>query len=340
MAKRIQRIREWLIYQLMTPVRWGFEAIMRRRNQIVLYCVMGNGIGDALAISTILKALNVKTGVKGIVFSMYPDLFLHNPMVVKNLDYRAMASWRRSLLKSFLRAMRGEAVFCIGGEVWTVGTSPLDVSDLRKQRGKDWVWLEKLLPDSVTAIDFSKATPAIYFSIDEVKNFELKYQGLPRPYGLLKATVGVNRPDSAQLKNWKQEGFAAVVHSNPQVAWIQVGELGEPVVAGTINLLGSTNLRELLWLLSQARVLVSVEGFLTHASAAFNVPSVVPFTGVHEAKGLWYPSTIPLLPEPMPLCAPCWSSVCHVPDMPCRADISVEAVLTAVSYVISSERPQ
>ena len=335
MAKRIQRIREWLIYQLMTPARWGFEATMRRRKQIVLYCVMGNGIGDALAISTILKALNEKTGVKGIVFSMHPDLFLRNPMVVKNLDYRAMASWRRSLLKSFFRAMRGEAVFCIGGEVWTVGTSPLDIRDLRKQRGKDWVWLEKLLPDIVTSIDFSRATPGIYFSPGEVKIFELKYQGLPRPYGLLKATVGVNRPDSAQLKNWKHEGFAAVVHSNPQVAWIKVGEIGEPVVEGAISLLGDTTLRELLWLLSQARILVSVEGFLTHASAAFNVPTVVPFTGVHDPKGLLYPCTVPVLPNPIPACMPCWARACPVEGMPCRIDISEEAVLAAVTQKLA-----
>lgn len=332
--KRWQRIREWAFYKLVTPVRALFEAYMARRNLVVIYCVMGNGIGDALAISTILKALHERTGVKGIVFSMYPELFLHNPMVIKNLGYRTMASWRRSLFKSFLRAMRGAAVLCIGGEVWTVGSSPLDTRDLRKQRGTDWIWLEKLLPDVDTGLDFLKATPAIFFSEAEVKGFKLKFADLPRDYGVLKSTVGLNRTNAAELKNWKLEGFARVVREFPQISWLQVGDFGEPVVPGSINLLGMTTLRELLWILSQAKILLSVEGFLTHASAAFDVPTVVPFTGVHEPKGLLYPCTVPVLPTPIPVCMPCWGGTCSIDGMPCRNDISEEAVLAAVTKEI------
>lgn len=331
MAKQIQRIREWLIYQLMTPVRTLFEAYMLRRKLVVIYCVMGNGIGDALAISTILKALHERTAVKGVVFSMYPDLFLHNPMVIKNLDYRAMASWRRSLFKSFLRAMRGAAVLCIGGEVWTVGTSPLDTRDLKKQRGAGWIWLQKLLPDMDGQIDFLSATPGIFFSESEIHRFKQKFADLPRDYGLLKATVGVNRTNAAELKNWKLEGFVEVIKKCTQITWLQVGDSGEPIVSGSINLLGMTTLRELLWIISQAKILLSVEGFLSHASAAFNVPTVVPFTGVHDSNGLLYPCTVPVLPEPIPACMPCWSGSCPVEGMPCRRDISADAVWVAVN---------
>lgn len=172
---------------------------------------------------------------------------------------------------------------------WTVGSSPFDTRDLGKQRGTDWIWLEKLLPDVDTGIGFSKVTPAIFFSEAEVNGFKLKFADLPRDYGVIKATVGVNRTNAAELKNLELDGFARVMREFPKISWLQVGDSGKPVVAKSINLLGMTILRELLWTLSQEKILLSVEGFLTHASAAFNVPTVVPFIGAHQPKGLLYP---------------------------------------------------
>lgn len=337
--KRFQRIREWALYQLLTPIRWIFEAWMERRNLVVLYCVIGNGIGDALALSTILNALNKDRGFRGIVFSMCPDLFLHNPMVIKNLGYHQMSSLRRSLLKTLFRNLRGPYCICFGGEVWTLNSSPLSTSTIDDQRIPGIAWINRLLPDGKLNLSLVGAKPAIFFSQAEHQACSQKFQELRKPFGLIKATIGLNRPKSTALKDWSIEGFAQMVQQCSRVTWVQVGEKGEPALPGAINLLGATSLRELLWLLSQSRILVSVEGFLTHASAAFDVSTVVPFTGIHDPAGLLYPCTIPVLPDPVPSCMPCWQEECTTEGMPCRKNISQEQMVAAVSKALLQGSP-
>ena len=341
MAKRTQRIREWLIYQLMTPVRWGFEAILRQRKQIVLYCVMGNGLGDALALSTILKALHEKSGVKGIVFSMCPELFLHNPMVVKNISYHQLSSLKRSLLKSFFRAMRGSRVICFGGEVWTLGTSPLSTHTLDDDRAKDrnsgWRWLRHLVPDNNVDIDFNNATPALFLSDEEIEIYSQKFAQLPSQFSLLKATVGANRPAAAEMKNWPINYVQGTVAATPEAHWVQIGQQGEPVIEGAINLLGQTSVRETIYLISRSRLVLSMEGFVTHAAAAFNVPALVPLSGVYDPYGFIYPSTVPLISPQKPACSPCWKDACDVPGMPCMSDIAVATVVGEVKKLWSTQ---
>lgn len=337
MAKQSQRIREWLIYRLMTPVRWVFEGWLQKRNLVVLYCVMGNALGDALALSTILKALHEKTGVRGIVFSMCPELFLHNPMVVNNISYHQLTSLKRSLFKSFLRAMRGKSVICFGGEVWTLGTSPLSTHNLDDDRAKDrnsgWRWLRHLVPDKNVDIDFDHAAPALFLSEAEINAYAQKFAHLPVQFSLLKATVGANRPTAAEMKNWPISHVRATVAATPQADWVQIGQEGEPVIEGAVNLLGQTSVRETTYLISRARLVLSMEGFVTHAAAAFNVPGIVPLSGVYDPYGFNYPSTIALVSPQKPPCSPCWKDACDVPGMPCMSDITVDSAVQAVCRI-------
>lgn len=336
--KRLQRIREWGLYQICTPIRWLLDEWMERKKIVCIYCVMGEGIGDALAISTILKTLNKRSGYKGIVFSRHPELFLHNPMVVANVSYHKLSSLTRSLFKTLLRSMRGKHVICFGGEVWTLGTSPFSDYSIHQEMKKGWVWLRFLLPDGNATMDYTTATPAVYFSPEEVTAYRKKFADVPRPFSILKATTGVGRPGGSSLKDWDISKFARVVKEHRTVAWLQVGETGEPIVPGCLNFLGKTSVREVLYLLSQANLLLATEGFLTHASAAFNVPCVIPFSGMHDYQGLLYPRTIPVIAQPQPACAPCWRDNCNQPGKPCTANITVDQVVSAVSDALCVKR--
>jgi len=331
LKKRLQRIREYLTYQLMAPLRWLFNSWMHRRQRIFLYCTIGDGIGDALALSTILNSLHEQKGYRAIVFSMFPQLFWHNPLVVRNIGYHDCSQLGRSLLKTICRYMRGPYMVCFGGEVWTLKTSPFTTKELDDGRHvPNWIWMTHMVPDGNVQLDPLNAKPQIYFSQAEEAEFSKKYAALPPSYALLKATVGVNRHDAAMLKNWDEAKFAEVVARTPQVDWVQVGNQGEPLIPGATNLLGQTSLREVLFLLSRARLILSVEGFLTHASAAFEIPCVVPFTGVHEPKGLLYRNTIPVEPDPRPDCMPCWQERCTTEGMPCRSNIAADRVINII----------
>ncbi len=336
MAKRGQRFREWLLYQLLTPVRYEFEWWMRRQNAVLLYCIMGNGLGDAMAISTILNAMHEKYSTRGIVFSMHPDLFANNPQVIRNLSYKAMASGSRSLFKILLRALRGPAVICIGGEVWTVGTSPFDTRDLHKKRQAGWNWLQKLLPDYQPSISYNDIYPKVFFSGQEEKNFASKYVDLKQPFAILKASVGVNRPKGTYLKDWDLQKIAEVVAQTPQVQWVQLGDKTEASIPGTLNLLGQTNIREAMWLVAQSRFVLSVEGFITHVAAAFNKPAITPLTGAYDPTTFIYKNTLPLMANPMPPCSPCWADRCATDGMPCRAGIAAEKAVSAVNGLMNT----
>lgn len=333
-SKRWQRVREWALYTLITPVRKLFEQQMAKRNLVLIYCVMGNGLGDALTISSILGGLNRKSGTRGIIFSMSPALFEANPHVLSNISYHAMPSWKRSLFKMLLRSLRGPAVLCVGGEVWTVGTNPLDTRDLIKQREKGWNWLEKLLPDYRPALDFAQLNPEIFFSGVEVAAFQKKFAHIHRPFALLKATVGFNRPTGAYLKNWDTTKLTWLVAQTPQANWVQIGEAGEDGINGCIDLRGKTSLREIMWLVSQPQFMLSVEGFITHLGAAFNIPTITPLTGAYDPTTFIYKNTIPLMAEPMPACSPCWHDHCTQTEMWCRSGISEHAALSAVQKLM------
>lgn len=335
--KRLQRVREYFIYQLMTPIRWLFNRWMRRHQCVFLYCTIGDGIGDALALTTILRAINEQTECKAIIFSMFPQLFWHNPRVVRNIGYHDCNSFKRSLLKTFCRYMRGPYMVCFGGEVWTLKTSPFTTKELDDAHHvPNWIWLAHMVPDGNVLLDPLNAKPQIYFSKAEEAEFSEKFAALPPSYALLKATVGINRHGAAALKNWDEAKIAEVVARTPQLDWVQVGNQGEPLIAGVTNLLGQTSLREVLFLLSRAKLILSVEGFLTHASAAFQTPCVVPFTGVHEPQGLLYRNTIPVEPDPRPNCMPCWQEQCTTEGMPCRSNIALDRVINSIHQLCTT----
>lgn len=333
---RFQRVREWAFYQVLTPVRYVFEKWMSRHELVFIYCVMGNGLGDALAISTILKALNKRSGIKGLVFSMHPQLFLNNPEVVKNISYHELSSWKRSLLKMFLRGMRGNSCICFGGEVWTLRTNPLTKMQLDDRREKGWDWIGHLTPDHDLNVSVKKDSPAIYFSGQEERLFRDRFSSLPQSYGVVKATVGGKRPQGSYLKNWDSYKMGQTINSVTELVWVQIGEEGEPDIGAEINLIGKTNLRESMYLVSRSKVLLSVEGFLTHVSAAFNVPSVVPMTGAYDPTAFVYKTTTPIVADPMPECSPCWKSACIYDDMPCRKNIDMSQVVGSIRDSISS----
>lgn len=337
-SKRGQRVREWALYTLMTPLRKLFECIMAKKNLVLIYCVMGNGLGDALTIASILGGLNRQSGTKGIVFSMCPALFESNPYVVSNLNYHAMPSWKRSLFKMLLRSLRGPAVLCVGGEVWTVGTNPLDTGDLVKRREKGWNWLEKLLPDYRPELDYTKLKPEIFFSGEEVVTFQKKFAHISRPFALLKATVGFNRPTGAYLKNWDTTKLVWLVEQTPKANWVQIGEAGEEEIPGCLDMRGKTSLREIMWLVSQAKFMLSVEGFITHLGAAFNIPSITPLTGAYDPATFIYSNTIPLLADPMPPCSPCWLDKCNQKTMFCRDNIQTETAFLAIRNELAKDK--
>lgn len=329
---------ECLGWLFLSPVRWLFEWVLEKKRLIVLYKLGGEGLGDTLAITTILNVLHREEGVRGVVYSKFPTLFENNPQVVLNLDYRSMPHLQRSILKSIFKYLRGKRVICVGSEEWTLGTPPWRRSSGRHDYRR--FYLGGLLPDIADDLDcLKKALPFIAISEAERRQYDEHFRHLPDKFGVVKASVGASRKHLALAKNWSIEGMQAVVLSRDALpfSWVQLGDGAEPALDGTINLLGKTSLRETFYILSLAQVVLTVEGFISHAAAALGRPLVIVFSGYHNPDSFYYGPAKIVTGAPMPACAPCYQNECTTPGKPCTSSISVQQVVDACRKALDKQ---
>jgi ADP-heptose:LPS heptosyltransferase len=330
-----QRYVEWGGYRLASPLRRLVEYLMERRGVVFLYRVYGSGLGDTLAITAILDALNRERPTRAIVFSKVAPLFHAHPQVILNLDYEKLPKLHRSLLKSFAKYFRGARVIHVGREKWLLGTPPWNPP------GQDYgkPWLQQMIPDLPQGLPhLREAAPQVWFAAEEVQRYERKFAQLPNNYAVVKASVGANRPSGMAIKNWDLAKFQEVI-DNTDLAWVQIGDAKEPSLNNVIAILGQTTLREALFVLSKAKLVLTVEGFISHAAAAFGMPVVVVFSGFHDARNLCYPTTIPVVAHSLPACAPCYlpiDGVCATPEKPCTGTIGAKQVIAAVACAARS----
>jgi hypothetical protein len=331
----LKRHVECLFYLLFSPLRWLINLTLQSLHLVVIAKVTGGGIGDTLCATTILNILHHRRGVRGIAFSKNPEIFAHNSQVALNLDYEKMPKLARSLLKSACKYMSSSHIRCFGVEAWTPGTLPW-----RKQPIDENVphYYELNQPDHRYRLDTDGMTPCIMFGTEEIQQYQKKFAALPPVYGVIKASGGVGRQGRVETKNWRVERMEQVIARYPDFPWVQIGQEGEPIVANTINLLGQTNLREIFYILSCAKVVLTIEGLISHTAPAFAVPTVVVFSSDRLEGGLKYPSTIPVYANPRPPCAPCWQESCHIAGKPCTENITVDQVVQAVELALNSAK--
>ena len=331
----LQRYAEWAGHGLLTPLRLVVEHLLRRHGLVFLYRAYGSGLGDTLAMTTVLNAFNRQMPTRAIVFSKVPALFHAHPQVVRNLDYQQLPKLARSLLKSLAKYLRGSRVIHIGREKWLLGTWPWQTTGQDHEKS----WLEQMVPDLPrTGVTLVGATPEIHFAADELECFGRKFAHLPERYAVVKSSVGANRPSGMAIKNWSVAGFQHVVDAT-RLPWVQLGDAAEPGLNNVVSLLGQTSLREALYVLSRASLVLTVEGFISHAAAAFHMPIVVVYSGFHDAGNLCYPTTVPVVAPVLPPCAPCYlpiDGVCLTPGKPCTAAITPEQVTAAVRSALPS----
>lgn len=142
-------------------------------------------------------------------------------------------------------------------------------------------------------------------------------------------------------KRWPPERFAALGAALQHEADARLVLLGGPeerpvadlvqehLNAPVLDLVGHTDLRQALAVLSQLRLLITNDSGLMHAAAALGVPLVALFGSTDPvATGPFTPKAT-VLRHPLP-CSPCLQRTCEQ-DYPCLTAIGVEAVKEAAS---------
>jgi lipopolysaccharide heptosyltransferase II len=150
-------------------------------------------------------------------------------------------------------------------------------------------------------------------------------------------------------KRWPLERFAEVVNTvgekNPGIQWQLFGAPGEAAMgeklsgmirARHVNLVGKTNLTELIAKLRACRLLVTNDTGTMHLAAALGVPTVSIFG-----------STEPVLTGPLGAhhtvirhqvpCSPCFKRECPFGHYDCMTGVTVERVVGVVNEKVSHE---
>ncbi len=183
--------------------------------------------------------------------------------------------------------------------------------------------------------------PWILFDKKELSNFKRKYKALlsvKKGYGLVISEN--NYSGWSRVKNWGCGKMEKVVNNTASlINWVQVGIKEDTRLEGiTKDLRGKTSIRELLFLASSARLILTTEGLLTHVSAAFNAPCVTILPGFIDKEHSNYPNVKTVLPDQSIPCLGCWSPHCPYKKVKCLESISPELVTKEAKKVLKKNK--
>lgn len=308
------------------------ERCLIKRKLILLYRIDGSAIGDMLCLTAYSEALYNRYKLRCMVISKYPELYFNLPHIAKNIDFRRFGIFSKPLVKWFCRKASSERIFAFAyANGKKVAKQRFD-SDHRRP-----VSLTQMLSEHIPyVVDYVNLCPVIIFSAEEKQKFSDKFSSLNN-YALIKPRGHLGWSPN---KEWVFERYQEVVSQTPKGGWVQIGDIGDPLLEGVIDLRGQTSLRELFWLIAHARLVFSTEGLYNHAAAAFGTPSVVIFSGVTQPGLATYPNTVAILREPQVPCAPCWlTTPCPVKGKPCTSDITTEQALNELKRLGINDEP-
>lgn len=181
--------------------------------------------------------------------------------------------------------------------------------------------------------------PKAYFTEAEEKLFALKF----KQWGLEdSAAIGVQVGAGASAKEWPEENVRRFLALGAQklgsrklvfvgtdaqrFSWIDPFIKDHPA-PGWANLIGKTNLRELLYCMRHFSAFIGPDSGPTHVAVSFGMPTLFLYSGTNEFEH-WKSlgENADFLRNPVP-CSPCHELQCPVAGHPCMTGIEPERVI-------------
>jgi hypothetical protein len=341
--------------RLRAPIRFVFDRSIRiftslatlvlRRYQVFVVYRFGNAIGDQLCMTAIVFALH-KAGYKVVVLASYPELFVHNPFVWKNIDLSLFGGFSRRVVREFLEFASEHSPYV---EYFGYRKDrDLNTDRLALQQGGLEAYLrETKSKESLiqvhsrhfnTPLNLSSARPMLFFDAIESNNYETQFAclhhfALISPLG--KTTYTPN-------KEWGFENYQEVVNlTRDKVHWLQVGFTEDRLLENVVDFRGKTDdLRALSYLVKKADFVLANEGLLNHLAAAVETRCITVFTGFSQVELALYDTTIAISVDEKPACSPCWKlSDCDYIVKPCTVTITPACVVEAIDAISEQYYP-
>jgi hypothetical protein len=308
------------------------EAWLERQGLFVLHRIDGRGIGDVLCMSALMRAADPAVASRFIVISKYPEVFDHNPRVWRNIRFNRLGPLRKPLIKWFVRNVKNRRIGCFN---YRGGASvPMEqwAADHRRR-----ISLTQLFSEHMGLCrDYADLRSELVLTEEEIATFG-KQLALPARYMVIKPTGPTGWTPN---KEWGSERFQEVVYQLPEITWVQTGERSDPLLQGTLDLRGRTDLRQLFYVISRADGVLSVEGVYNHIASAFSTSSFVVFSGLAHPELALYANTVAIVRTPQVECAPCWlTRPCPIRGKPCTSDITPQQVVAVIRRDLSPAAP-
>lgn len=269
-----------------------------------------HGIGDSLLFNTVLFCSGHKTGEVFIVGSAHPEIYHGNPYV-RHLPCKTHTTtvyWRR-LLKFFK----------VVSEVEYLNYHQNGIIPQKH--------IFAYMSGVVGLIEAPKR-PIICLTSEEKSQIYLPDSN--KPWIAIQST---GNSVHTQNKNWSVEKFKEVADALRQrYAIAQFGAHDDPPLEVDLNLCGKLSLRQVFVALRGCRGFVGQVGFLMHAAAAAEVPSVIIYGGYEAPWQSGYEGNINIY-NPVP-CAPCWLSTPCPYSKRCMSEISSQQVIEAFNHLM------
>ena len=269
-----------------------------------------HGIGDSLLFNTVLFYLGRSTGETFLVGSQHPEIYRGNPHV-RHLPCKSHTTtvyWRR-LLKLFKIVSKVEYInYNQHGSI-----PPRHIFTLLCER---------------VGLTETPKCPVIFLAPEEKAQRFLPKSNKP--------WIGIQSTGNSahtENKNWSVEKFQEVAAALRQrYAVAQFGAPADPPLEVDVNLCGKLSLRQSFVALQECKGFVGQVGFLMHAAATVNVPSVIIYGGFEAPWQSGYECNTNIY-NPVP-CAPCWLWTPCPYSKRCMNEISSKQVIEAFEQLM------
>ncbi len=290
-----------------------------KRKNIFIFCFKRFGIGDKLMITAALEAYKKEGRV--IFICSGDEIYKNLGIEIKNIK----KTFFSKMLILFLTTSVHSNIVGSFGNYLKYSKINGDASLVERIFHKRKDVLRKL---------DKYPKPIVKFSEGEIKKYSKKYSKLLKSnYGIVMSGSYLNGHPTT--KNIDKEKIQNAIDS-VKLDWVQVGMKDEPELKNIINLRG-TSLRETFFLISKSKLVLCIEGMLTHVSAAFNTPCVSIYTGFHNPAISKYKNVFPVQPNPLPFCAYCWDHVCKKTgnsNALCEKDIASKEIIKVIERAL------
>jgi hypothetical protein len=297
--------------RMLLHIGWTAQAL-RRYGRPQDFFMFDGGIGDELLCTAVFHEMSRRGDPPAVMMSKFPDLFEHNPHVVKMIPYdtRYVELARR-----------------FGHKPKTPGYAYDHIHEADCIPAPPYPIIARMCK---TAGLTGPVDVRTYVYLTEAERSAGKV--VPRQVAIMSSGLGAKH--MIRNKQWYSERYQAVVDQlRGQYDFVQLGDARDPLLEGALDLRGKTSLRESAAILSQSLLLVGQVGFLMHLARGVDCRSVIVYGGREHPYQSGYICNENLY---TPLhCSPCWLQNTCAYDRLCMKEISAEQVVEAIKKQVA-----